>query len=100
MLADRGLVSVALALAFAAGIGLAWAGQAVAEQPARPSRPSRWASHLPPGSQAPDFHLARLIVQKHDDGRWTGRIGNKNETVRLSAFRGKRPACLFFSSYT
>jgi len=84
-----------------------------AERPDRPQRPARraagrnrWAELLPNGSEAPDFLLPRLIVTKTDDGRWIGRVGaadekaGKDEMVRLSSFRGKKPVCLIFSSYT
>jgi len=100
MHAPRRCVSLALMLAFAAGGGAAWTGGAVAEEPARRARPARWASHLKPGTEAPDFHLPRLVVEKHDDGRWTARVGGTDEAVRLSAILSKRPVCLFFSSYT
>jgi len=81
-----------------------------AERPARPERPAagraQWAQLLPLGSEAPDFELPRLIITKADDGQWHGRVGaadekaGAGETVRLSSFRGKRPVCLIFSSYT
>jgi len=80
------------------------------ERPQRSARPAagrnRWAELLPVGSEAPDFRLPRLLVTKTDDGRWIGRVGaadekaGKDEPVRLSSFRGKKPVCLIFSSYT
>ena len=96
----RGLLFVSAVLA-------ALAMTEAAERPAQPAAGrAQWAQLLPLGSEAPDFELSRLIVTKTDDGHWHGRVGvkdekvGKDETVRLSSFRGKKPVCLIFSSYT
>ena len=53
---------------------------------------------LKPGVEAPDFDLPVLGVEENDKGEKTGVIGN--DTVRLSAFRGKKPVALTLSGST
>ncbi len=53
---------------------------------------------LKPGVEAPDFDLPVLGVEENDAGEKTGVIGN--DTVRLSAFRGKKPVALTLSGST
>jgi hypothetical protein len=50
------------------------------------------------GQLAPDFKLPPLVIQTGADGQSVGIIGS--ELVSLSFFRGKKPVCLIFSSYT
>jgi dienelactone hydrolase len=50
------------------------------------------------GQLAPDFKLPPLKIQTGADGQSVGIIGS--ELVGLSSFRGKKPVCLIFSSYT
>jgi hypothetical protein len=50
------------------------------------------------GQVAPDFELPRLSLVKGKDGKRIGKISS--EKVKLSSFRGKKPVCLIFSSYT
>ena len=63
---------------------------------ARPRRPAR--AQLEVGQPAPDFELPPLTFEKNEKGEMAGRIGEKK--VKLSAFRGKAPVCIFSSSYT
>jgi hypothetical protein len=51
------------------------------------------------GEYAPDFNLPRLTITQDPNGKPIG-IVRDEDTVRLSAFRGKRPVCLIMSSYT
>ena len=51
------------------------------------------------GELAPDFELPRLVLKTDATGKNIGVI-SKNDTVRLSSFRGKKPVCLIMSSYT
>ena len=53
---------------------------------------------LEPGVEAPDFDLPVLVIKENDKGEKTGAIGN--DTVRLSAFRGKKPVALTLSGST
>ncbi len=50
------------------------------------------------GQVAPDFELPRLSLVKDKKGKRIGKISS--EKVKLSSFRGKKPVCLIFSSYT
>ena len=50
------------------------------------------------GQVAPDFELPRLSLVKGKKGKRIGKISS--EKVKLSSFRGKKPVCLIFSSYT
>lgn len=50
------------------------------------------------GQLAPDFKLPPLKIQTGADGQSVGVISS--ELVSLSSFRGKKPVCLIFSSYT
>ena len=63
---------------------------------ARPRQPAR--AQLDAGRPAPDFELPPLTFEKNENGEMMGRIGEKK--VKLSAFRGKAPVCVFSSSYT
>ena len=74
---------------------MAWAADAP-RRPARARRPGR--PKLEVGQQAPDFELAPLTFSKNAKGDEVGRIGERK--VKLSAFRGKAPICIFSSSYT
>jgi hypothetical protein len=56
------------------------------------------ARMLPPGSQAPDFELPRLVTVTDKDGNAAGKISD--EKVKLSSLAGKKPVCLIFTSYT
>ncbi len=51
------------------------------------------------GEFAPDFELPRLTFQTDAAGKTVGVISEK-DTIRLSAFRGKKPVCMIMSSYT
>jgi len=51
------------------------------------------------GEFPPDFELPRLTLGEDKEGNPIG-IVNEKDTVRLSAFRGKKPVCLIMSSYT
>jgi hypothetical protein len=51
------------------------------------------------GEFPPDFELPRLVIKTDDTGKPQGVI-SKEDTVRLSSFRGKKPVCLIMSSYT
>lgn len=66
--------------------------------PGDPPRGGRWADLLPTGSPAPDVELPRLVLEKDADGKSIAKLGD--EKVRLPGPRGKRPVCLFLSSYT
>lgn len=59
----------------------------------RPAGPGRLV-----GKAAPDFNLPVLKEVVDDKGGKVNRI--TDEKVRLSAFRGKKLVCVFFSSYT
>jgi acetyl esterase/lipase len=50
------------------------------------------------GQLAPDFRLPPLVIRTGADGQSIGVIGS--ELASLSSFRGKKPVCLIFSSYT
>jgi len=53
------------------------------------------------GSHAPDFELEVVVdVSRLGHAKEAGDKPKKPETVRLSAFRGKRPVALIFGSYT
>lgn len=54
---------------------------------------------ITPGEFPPDFELPRLTFKTGADGKSVGVI-SKDETIRLSDFRGKRPVCMIMSSYT
>lgn len=64
-------------------------------------RPSRSADNplVKPGEYPPDFDLPKLILKTDAAGKSIGVI-NEKDRVRLSSFRGKKPACLIMSSYT
>jgi len=96
----RIVATITLAVPLTLGMLLAGTASLGAEPAARRTASSRWAPLLKPGDTAPDFTLRRLHVEKADDGRWAARLGDAGDAVRLSAYRGKRPVCLFFSSYT
>lgn len=51
------------------------------------------------GEFPPDFELPRLVIKTDETGKSRGVI-SENDTVRLSAFRGKKPVCMIMSSYT
>ena len=51
------------------------------------------------GEFAPDFELPRLTFRTDAAGKTVGVINDK-DTIRLSAFRGKKPVCMIMSSYT
>ena len=53
---------------------------------------------LEPGVEAPDFDLPVLVIKENVAGKKIGTIGN--DTVRLSAFRGKKPVALTLSGST
>lgn len=67
-----------------------------ARRPDRPRRPG--GPQLKVGQPAPDFELPPLTFGENDEGDTVGRIGERK--VKLSAFRGKAPVCIFSSSYT
>ncbi len=50
------------------------------------------------GTEAPDFELPVLVVRENERNEKVGAIGN--DTVRLSAFRGKKPVALTLSGST
>jgi hypothetical protein len=54
---------------------------------------------IEPGWFPPDFELPRLTFSTDAAGKNVGLISEK-DTIRLSAFRGKKPVCLIMSSYT
>jgi len=61
--------------------------------------PGQWPGlTIKVGQLAPDFKLPPLKLQTGADGQGAGIIGS--ELVSLSSFRGKKPVCLIFSSYT
>ena len=60
--------------------------------------PAEAGAALKVGQLAPDFKLPPLKLQTGADGQSVGVIGS--ELVGLSSFRGKKPVCLIFSSYT
>jgi len=51
------------------------------------------------GEFAPDFELPRLTFKTDAAGKTVGVISD-SDTIRLSAFRGKKPVCMIMSSYT
>ncbi len=53
---------------------------------------------LEPGVEAPDFDLPVLVIKESVAGKKIGAIGS--DTVRLSAFRGKKPVALTLSGST
>ena len=65
---------------------------------AKAVRGLRNAKDLPssPGKPAPDFHLKLLEKSKRPDYV----LFDKDERVRLSAYKGKQPVVLIFGSYT
>jgi acetyl esterase len=77
------------------------------EPPPKRLRPSREGGRPKPrdtepalkmGQLAPDLKLPPLVIQTGADRQSVGIIGS--ELVSLSSFRGKKPVCLIFSSYT
>lgn len=68
---------------------------------AQRSRSSRGAANpkVKVGEFAPDFELPRLTFKTDATGKTVGVISEK-DTIKLSSFRGKKPVCLFMSSYT
>ena len=54
---------------------------------------------IEPGQFPPDFELPKLTFSTDAAGKTVGLISEK-DTIRLSAFRGKKPVCLIMSSYT
>jgi len=68
---------------------------------AQRSRSSRGAANpkVKVGEFAPDFELPRLTFKTDAAGKTVGVISD-NDTIRLSAFRGKKPVCMIMSSYT
>ena len=68
---------------------------------AQRSRSSRGAANpkVKVGELAPDFELPRLTFRTDATGKTVGVISEK-DTIRLSAFRGKKPVCMIMSSYT
>ncbi len=68
---------------------------------AQRSRSSRGAANpkVKVGEFAPDFELPRLTFKTDAAGKTVGVI-SKKDTIRLSAFRGKKPVCMIMSSYT
>ena len=68
---------------------------------AQRSRPSRTAENpkIKVGEFPPDFDLPRLTFETDAKGKTVGVISD-DDTVRLSAFRGKKPVCMIMSSYT
>jgi len=54
---------------------------------------------IEPGRFPPDFELPKLAFSTDAAGKTVGLISEK-DTIRLSAFRGKKPVCLIMSSYT
>ena len=84
----------AAALLLVSGPGLSPGGPATAQ-----SRPQmRPPSKVKVGAYPPDFELPFLALERDEAGKPVGRISKK--TFRLSSMRGKRPVCLFMSSYT
>ena len=71
----------------------AWAQRGPATRPSRQRAPEPVL-----GQPAPDFLLHRLETAKDKDGNEQPRVSD--QTVRLSSFKGKKPVCLIFSSYT
>ncbi|MHC4843408.1 MAG: hypothetical protein ACYTFM_03450 [Planctomycetota bacterium] len=51
------------------------------------------------GEFPPDFELPILTLDTDSSGKYIGRI-NDNNTIKLSSFFGKKPVCIFMSSYT
>ena len=70
----------------------------VAAQRARASRPAG-PSKVRVGEFALDFELPRLTFKTDTTGKKVGVI-SEHDTIRLSAFRGKKPVCMIMSSYT
>ena len=68
---------------------------------AQRSRSSRGAANpkVKVGEFAPDFELPRLTFETDAAGKTVGVISD-NDTIKLSAFRGKKPVCMIMSSYT
>ena len=68
---------------------------------AQRSRSSRGAPNpkVKVGEFAPDFELPKLTFKTDATGKTVGVI-NEKDTIRLSAFRGKKPVCMIMSSYT
>lgn len=71
----------------------AWAQGRAATRPARPR-----AAEPVLGQPASDFQLHRMETVKDKDGSERSQVSDRN--VRLSSFKGKKPVCLVFSSYT
>ena len=69
-----------------------------AAERAGPKREPPAPPRLAVGQEAPDFELPRLAFETDKDGNTVGKISDQK--VRLSALRGKKPVCVFFSSYT
>lgn len=89
--------TLAVVLIAAGAVALAGvAGAAARDRRPRRARPGR--PQLTVGQAAPDFELAPLTFERNAQGERVGRIGKKK--VKLSAFRGKAPVCIFASSYT
>jgi len=98
------VMGMILGLAVAAAL-TTWGRAPAAEKPDGRGRadggaPRRMPDFKPlvPGQDAPDFQLPRLVLGTDPSGNTVGKVGS--ETVRLSAFRGTKPVCLFLSSYT
>ena len=71
-----------------------------AAQRQRPSARGRGFSRpeLKVGQVAPDVELAPLELEKNKKGEMVPKIGETK--IKLSAFKGKAPVCIFSSSYT
>jgi len=84
-------LSIAAAALLAGGLVALAQPRGPASRPARPPE-------LTVGQAAPDFELNRLAVRKDADGNEAPQVSP--EKIKLSAFKGKKPVCLIFSSYT
>ena len=77
---------------------LAGAGAALAADGPAARGKGETGAVLEIGTPAPDFELPVLQQGANAKGEDIARI--TNETIRLSAFRGKKVVCIFMSSYT
>lgn len=84
---------VGMSVALAAG-----AAEAPKDRPEGKREAPRWAPTLKVGQAAPEFELPRLVFETDADGKTFGKVSE--EKVKLRSLLGKKPICLFLSSYT
>ena len=99
----RFLSALALGLVLLVPAALAAAPSNTSSPPGGPQQATRRpdAKMLQPGQPAPDFELARLVIERDKEGKAVGKVSeDRVKLSSLSASAGAKPVCLIFSSYT